>query len=82
MIETKEQVANGFMAAADAFLKQPNAMTGIDLDDATVALKRYVLSEMKDQEFGSLLARLPKLIRTLNIAEISGLVTEIERRIQ
>lgn len=81
MIETKQQVANAFQAAAEAFLSQPNAMTGIDFDDAVVALKRYALSELKDQELGSELARLPKLIRALDVASIASLVDDVQRRL-
>ena len=82
MIESKEQLLSGFSTAAKAFVEQPNPVTGIDLDDAAVALKRYVLSEMRDQETASLLARFPKLIRALDSASLSGMITDVERRLR
>mgnify|MGYP000609160693 CR=1 FL=1 len=82
MIESKQQVLDNFREKARAFLADPNAINGIDLDDAAVALKRYVLSEMRDQETASLLARFPKLIRALDSASLSGMITDVERRLR
>jgi hypothetical protein len=81
MIESKEQVVNGFREKAREFLQSPNLMTGLALDDATVTLKRYVLSEMKDQPLASTLARFPKLIRMLDVASLGPLVDEVEQRL-
>lgn len=82
MIESKDQLVGDFHAKARAFLDTPNLMTGIDFDDASVRLKRYVLSELHDQELGSLLARFPRLIREMDVATLTGLVTEIQDRIR
>jgi hypothetical protein len=82
MIETREQVVNGFRDKARAFLASPNLMTGLELDDAAVTLKRYVLTELKDQSLASLLARFPKLIRALDVAALGPLVDEVEERLQ
>lgn len=81
MIETKQQVVSVFRAQAHAFLEQPAFTTGIDLDDATVTLKRFVLTEMKDQELASLLGRFAKLIRALDTGALRELVAEVERRL-
>lgn len=81
MIESREQLLENFRAKARAFLSDPNLIAGIDFDDAAVTLKRYVLSEMHDQELGSTLARFPKLIRQLDGASLSGLVAEVEERL-
>ena len=53
MIETKEQLLASFSDKAQAFLDSPGLVSGIDFDDAAVTLKRYVLSELHDQELGS-----------------------------
>jgi len=81
MIESKGQVLGDFRAKAQAFLAQPNVGTGIEFDDATVTLKRYVLSVMHDEQLGSLLARFQKLIRKLDVDALSGLVAEVEAKL-
>ena len=77
MIESKEQVLSDFRNKAQVFLANPNPVTGIDLDDASVTLKRYVLSVMHDEALGSLLARIQKPIRRLDVTTVSQLVTEV-----
>lgn len=77
MIESKEQVLSDFRKKARVFLADPNPVTGIDLDDASVKLKRYVLSVMHDEALGSLLARIQKPIRRLDVTTVSQLVTEV-----
>lgn len=78
MIETKEQVLSDFSEKARAFLDDPNLMSGIDFDDASVTLKRYVLTELKDVALGSRLAEFPRLIRALDVETLKGLVAEVE----
>ena len=82
MIETREQVVSDFHDKASAFLQSPSLITGLALDDATVTLKRYVLSELKDQPLASTLARFPKLIRALDVAALGPLVDEVEQRLE
>ncbi len=79
MIEKKEQLLNDFRAKAKAFLENPNLLTAIDLDDAAVTLKRYVLSVMHDEELGSLLARFQKPVRALDTATLRELVARVEQ---
>ena len=81
MIESREQVLKSFREKARAFLSDPNLIAGIDFDDAAVTLKRYVLSELHDQELGSTLARFPKLIRQLDVDSLSDLIAEVEQRL-
>ena len=81
MIESKEQLLDGFSNAAKAYLEQPNPITGIDLDDAAVALKRYVLSELHDQEAASLLARFAGRIRALDTAALANMIADVEERL-
>jgi hypothetical protein len=81
MIEKKEQLLGDFRNKAQAFFDNPNLLTGIDLDDAAVTLKRYVLSMMHDEELGSILARFQKPIRALDTAALRELVAQVEQRI-
>ena len=81
MIESKEQVFADFSAKAKCFLDDPGSVTGIDLDDASVTLKRYVLTELHDEELGSMLGRLQKPIRQLDVAAVTDLVSRIEGRL-
>ena len=81
MIESKEQLLGDFQHKAQAFLAEPNIITGIDLDDATVTLKRYVLSEMGDESLGGLLAKFHKPIRESNIELLSQLIADVEARL-
>ncbi len=81
MIETKQQVLDSFREKARRFLAEPGFLTGIDLDDASVTLKRYVLTELHDQELGSTLAGLHRMIRQIDTAGVSRLLTEVESRL-
>ena len=81
MIESKEQVLGNFREKAQAFLAEPNPVTGIDLDDAVVTLKRYALSEMRDGSLGSLLGKFQKPIREANVELLSELIAELESRL-
>ena len=81
MIESQQQLHENFRVKAAEFLTAPSLVAGIDFDDAAVTLKRYALTELRDQELGSLLARFPKLIRQLDVATLSDLVTQVEARL-
>ena len=81
MIESKQQVSDQFREKAQAFLSEPSIVAGIELDDASVTLKRYVLSVLHDERLGSLLAKLHKLIRESNIEGVRELVAEVESRL-
>ena len=81
MIESKEQLLADFRTKAQAFLAEPTFVTGIDLDDAAVTLKRYVLSEMHDETLGILLAQFHAPIREVNVTRLSELIAEVEARL-
>ena len=81
MIETKQQLVGNFSARAHAFLGEPNLVHGIAFDDAVVTLKRYVLTELHDQELASLLGRFQKLIRAMDAATLNALVVDVEKRL-
>ena len=81
MIESKQQLLSAFSSAARGFRDQPNAITGIELDDAAVALKRYVLNELHDQSTASLLAGFAKGIRTLDTESVAQMVADVEQRL-
>ena len=77
MIESKEQLVSNFRDKAEAFLAAPGLLTGIDLDDAAVTLKRYVLTELHDQALASKLGQMPRQIRKLDVASLGDLIREI-----
>ena len=81
MIETKQQLVGNFSARAHAFLGEPNLVQGIAFDDAVVTLKRYVLTELHDQELASVLAGFQKLIRAMDTATLKALVVDVEKRL-
>ena len=64
MIESKEALIENFMRLATQFQQSQDLVTGIDLDDATVKLKRYAMSQEKNGELGRLLHDLGRLIRS------------------
>ena len=82
MIETKEQVIKDFQDKSRKFLEKPDVMSGLELDDAVVTLKRFVLTELHDEALGSLLAGLPRLIRRLDIAALTEKIGAIERGLE
>ncbi len=81
MIESKEQVLGDFRRKAQIFLASPSPVSGIDLDDATVTLKRYVLSEMRDAQLGSLLGTVPKLIRKMEMDALSKVLDQVNEQV-
>lgn len=81
MIESKEQLLSNFRSKAEAFLADPGLVTGIDLDDAAVILKRYVLTELHDQTLAGRLGEIPKQVRKLDVESLAGLVKEIDAAI-
>ena len=80
MIESKQQVLDNFRDKARAFLAEPNFIHGIDLDDAAVALNRYVLTEMRDEQLGSALVGIQKTIRKLDVNAVSEILRLVEKR--
>ena len=82
MIETKDQVLSGFCEKARAFIDDPSLVSGIDLDDAAVTLKRYVLSELHDEQLGIAVGNCQKLIRSLDVAAVKRLLEEVEERLK
>ena len=82
MIESKEQVLRQFREKAQAFVANPSVLNGIDLDDASVTLKRYALSELHDAQMGIALGNCQKLIRSLDVAAVKRLLEEVEERLK
>lgn len=52
-----------FIAFGRRFIAEPNPLTGIDFDDATVALKRHLRSHLKDEALAVTLDSFARLIR-------------------
>ena len=67
-----------FIQSGKAFLQSPNAGTGIEFDDAVVALKRHSLVHLNDQELSAMLTKYSKAIRDLDTELLSSLFTETE----
>ncbi len=82
MIESKQQLLDSFLKAAEAYLAEPTLVNGIDLDDATVTLKRYVLSELHDQATAIELAKISPLVKHLETTVVSQLISELRQRLQ
>ena len=81
MIESKDALIERFLQLATQFEQSQNPVTGIDLDDATVALKRYLLSKDDDQETASLLNQLGKLVRSRDMPVYTGTLAQIRARL-
>ena len=79
MIESKQALVERFLRLAGEFEKSQNPVVGIDLDDAAVALKRYLLTEEKNQVLASALSRLGKLIRNRDMGAYSNELDQIRQ---
>ncbi|MES9879232.1 MAG: hypothetical protein ABW162_18285 [Candidatus Sedimenticola sp. PURPLELP] len=66
-----------FVKRGDAYVEKPGVVNGIEFDDATVALKRHVISQLHDEELALKLNRLGELIRKQHNEEIPALFEEI-----
>ena len=67
-----------FIQSGRSYLQSPNAITGIEFDDAVVALKRHSLVQLDDHELHTMLGKFGGLIRNQVIDEISSLFEETE----
>jgi hypothetical protein len=63
MIESKEALFDNFMRLATQFQQAQDPITGIDLDDAIVKLRRYLLSREQNETLAGQLYDLGKLVR-------------------
>lgn len=79
MIESKQALVERFLQLASEFEVSQNPVTGINLDDAMVALKRYLLSEEKNQELASALGRLGKLVRSRDMTSYCSELAQIRQ---
>ena len=82
MIESKEALVGRFLRLAEQFEASQNPVTGIELDDAMVALKRYILSVENNQDAASLLNRLGKLLRSRDMGEFSSTLAAVRNILQ
>ncbi len=68
MIETtRAGLQQAFFARADQFVSEPTVMNGIELDDATIALKRKLMSEQATHPAIGALNELAGLIRRKDV---------------
>ncbi len=77
MIESKETLVANFLRLAADYEQVQNPVTGIDLDDAIVRLRRYILTHEKDEALARDLYDLGKLIRKLDMPTYSTLLARI-----
>ncbi len=81
MIESREALVENFLRLATDYEAVQNPVTGIDLDDAIVKLRRYLLTHDGDQELARSLYDLGKLIRRRDPDAFSACLTEIRARL-
>ncbi len=77
MIESKDQLTDKFSRLSGEFVETGSAMTGIDLDDAVIALKRYALSVMKNEELGQLLGQFRDPVRACDRESVKALTEQV-----
>jgi hypothetical protein len=77
MIESKEALTENFLRLAAQFEGSQNPVTGIDLDDAIVKLKRYALSQERNEELAQLLHEMGRLVRSRNMDAYPALLRQI-----
>ena len=77
MIESKTALVEKFMRLATQYQQSQDPVTGIDLDDASVHLKRYVLSQEHNKELAGYLQELARVIRSRDMDAYAALLKQI-----
>jgi len=77
MIESKATLIDNFVRLATQYQKIQDPVTGIDLDDACVTLKRYVLSQEGNKELAQHIHELTRLIRSRDMDAYAALLEKI-----
>ena len=77
MIESKQALTENFLRLASEFEISQNPVTGIDLDDAIVRLKRYALSQERNEELAQLLHDMGRLVRSRDMDAYSDRLQRI-----
>lgn len=67
-----------FIQTGRDFLQAPGPGTGIEFDDAVIALKRHSLVHLNDHELSGMLEKFSRLIREQATDQISCLFDETE----
>jgi len=82
MIEISlEGLQHNFFAQAEQFLAEPTVLNGIEFDDATVKLKRLLLSRQSDHPAIPILNRFTKLIRQKDVDGLQDHLADLRNRI-
>lgn len=77
MIESKEVLVQNFLRLATQFESAPDPITGIDLDDARIKLRRYLMTHEQAEDIARDLYDLGKVIRKLDRPVYSELLARI-----
>lgn len=77
MIESKEVLVENFLRLATEFESSPNPVTGIDLDDARIKLRRYLMTHEEAGDIARDLYELGKVIRKLDRPAYGDLLARI-----
>ena len=67
-----------FTQCTEAFIDNPNPGTGIELDDAVVALKRHARVQLKDEPLAAELERMSRPIRDQDLGSVKQLFDSVK----
>lgn len=71
-----------FVQCGKAFIDAPNPGTGIEFDDAVIALKRHALIQLKNESLADVLTQLSRPIRDQDIAAVKQLFESANSMLQ
>lgn len=79
MIEISEDdLYTAFFHLGEQFLKESGGLISMDFDDATVKLKRHLMSNDGDPELVALLNSITPLLRDQKIEELAMVINKVK----
>ncbi|MEJ1296581.1 MAG: hypothetical protein RNU03_15595 [Candidatus Sedimenticola sp. (ex Thyasira tokunagai)] len=66
-----------FLQQGRSFIESPGAISGMEFDDAVVSYKRYVISQLHDEELSFKLNDLGKAVRNQEMEAAATLFEEV-----
>jgi len=76
-LKTDYNPYEAFVTKGRTFIESPGVISGIEFDDAIVAYKRFVLSQLHDESQALKLNELGKCVRAQDVDRVSTLFDEI-----